>query len=70
MFSLEEYTHVKPGRAIFQVGCFVAAVLGLVAITSTMYPDKPSAPREFPDGLEKELGGPNALRVGLQDSVK
>lgn len=27
------------------------------------YPDKPSAPRTFPDGLEKELGGPNTVSV-------
>ena len=27
------------------------------------YPDKQSAPREFEGGLERELGGPGALRV-------
>lgn len=31
------------------------------------YADKPSAPREFPDGLERELGGPRALLVGAQN---
>ena len=29
------------------------------------YPDKPSAPREFEEGLERELGGPGALRASV-----
>ncbi|KAI9871758.1 MAG: hypothetical protein M1830_008124 [Pleopsidium flavum] len=61
MFSLEEYTHFKPGQAFFLMGCFITTVLGLCGVVSMYYPDKPSAPREFPDGLEKELGGPNAM---------
>jgi NADH dehydrogenase (ubiquinone) 1 beta subcomplex subunit 8 len=65
MFSPEEYTHTKPGKGLFQIGCFVAAVFGLCGVVSMTYPDKPSAPREFEGGLERELGGPNALRVSL-----
>lgn len=30
------------------------------------YPDKPTVPRQFPDGLERELGGPKALPVGAE----
>jgi len=30
------------------------------------HPDRPTVPREFPDGLERELGGPKALPVGAQ----
>jgi len=63
MFSPEEYTHVTPGTAIFQLGCFVGAVLGLCGVVSMFYPDTPTVPREFEDGLERELGGPGALRV-------
>jgi NADH dehydrogenase (ubiquinone) 1 beta subcomplex subunit 8 len=63
MFSPEEYTHTKPGKGLFQIGCFVAAVLALCGVVSMTYPDKPSAPREFEGGLERELGGPRALRV-------
>ena len=29
MFSPEEYTHVTPGTAFAQLGCFVAVVLGI-----------------------------------------
>jgi NADH dehydrogenase (ubiquinone) 1 beta subcomplex subunit 8 len=63
MFSPEEYTHTKPGKGLFQIGCFVAVVFGLCGIVAMTYPDKPSAPREFEGGLERELGGPNAVRV-------
>ncbi|CAG8982608.1 hypothetical protein HYALB_00008100 [Hymenoscyphus albidus] len=63
MFSPHEYTHTKPGKGLFQIGCFVAAVFGLCGVVSMTYPDKPSAPREFEGGLEKELGGPGAARA-------
>jgi len=63
MFSPEEYTHVTPGTAIFQLGCFVGVVLGLCGVVSMFYPDTPTVPRQFEDGLERELGGPGALKV-------
>ena len=63
MFSPEEYTHVTSGKAIFQIGCFVTAVFALCGVVVLYYPDKPSAPREFEGGLERELGGPKAVRV-------
>jgi len=63
MFSLEEYTHTKPGMGAFQIGCFIAAVLTLCGAVAMTYPDKPSAPREFEGGLERELGGPGVVRV-------
>jgi NADH dehydrogenase (ubiquinone) 1 beta subcomplex subunit 8 len=63
MFSPEEYTHSTPGKAVFQIGCFVAAVFTLCGVVAMYYPDKPSAPREFEGGLERELGGPGAVRV-------
>ncbi|KAF4635188.1 hypothetical protein G7Y89_g2914 [Cudoniella acicularis] len=68
MFSPEEYTHVKPGKGLFQLGCFVAAVFTLCGVVGVYYPDKPSAPREFEGGLEKELGGPNAVPARALDS--
>ncbi|CAI7638856.1 unnamed protein product [Penicillium glandicola] len=61
VFSPEQYTHVTAGKGFFHLGCFVVAFLGLVGIVSLNYPDKPSAPKTYVDGLEKELGGPNAL---------
>ncbi|MCJ1362308.1 hypothetical protein MMC16_001411 [Acarospora aff. strigata] len=63
MFSPEEYTHYTSGKAFFLLGCFITTTLGLCGVVSMFYPDKPSTPREFPDGLERELGGPNALRA-------
>lgn len=68
VFSPEEYTHVTPGKGLLHLGFFVAAVFGLTAVTSVFYPDKPSAPQTYPDGLEKELGGPNAAPVSLSGS--
>ena len=49
------------------MGCFITTFLGLVGIVSVYYPDRPSVPRTFPDGLEAELGGPGALRVSEVD---
>lgn len=63
VFSPEQYTHVTPGKAFAALGCFVAVFLGFSGVCSFYYPDKPSIPRTFPDGLEKELGGTNALPV-------
>lgn len=33
------------------------------------YPDRVSAPKEYEDGLERELGGPNAVRVSYLRSM-
>jgi len=63
MFSPEEYTHYKPGKAFFLLGCFVTTVVGLCAVVYPYYPDKPSAPRTFPGGLDRELGGAGAVHV-------
>jgi NADH dehydrogenase (ubiquinone) 1 beta subcomplex subunit 8 len=69
MFSPEEYTHVKSGTAFLQIGCFIGAFLTLCGVVSLTYPDKQSAPREFEGGLERELGGPLALRVRLPSII-
>ncbi|OXV06679.1 hypothetical protein Egran_05557 [Elaphomyces granulatus] len=61
VFSPEQYTHVTPRKAFVSIGCFVAVVLSLCGVVSVLYPDKPSAPQTYPDGLEKELGGPGAV---------
>lgn len=63
MFSPEEYTHFTPGKGIVLIGCWVASVLGLCGVVSLYYPDKPSAPRTFPGGLDRELGGEGAVIV-------
>ena len=63
MFSPEEYTHFKPAKGFFLLGCFVTTVVGLCVAIYPIYPDKPSAPRTFPGGLDRELGGPGAVHV-------
>jgi len=63
IFSPYEYTHTTPGKGLFQIGCFVAVVLGLCGIVSMTYPDRPSYPKEYEGGLERELGGPGAVRA-------
>lgn len=70
VFSPEQYTHVSPSKGFFHLGCFVVAFLGLVGVVSLNYPDKPSAPKTYVDGLEKELGGPNALPVCTEHDIQ
>ena len=73
MFSPEEYTHFKPAKGFFLLGCFITSVLGLCGVVRIYYPDRPSVPRAFPGGLDRELGGPTALQVSptvVRDVVK
>lgn len=63
VFSTEPYTHFSIGWGWVLMGSFVGAVVGLCSVVSIYYPDKGSTPRTYPDGLEKELGGPRALLV-------
>jgi len=44
-------------------GAFISTVLGLSYTVGMLYPDRPSAAKEYEGGLEKELGGPGAVRV-------
>lgn len=63
VFSTEPYRHFSSGWGAVLLGTFVASVFTLCGVVSVYYPDKPSVPRTFPGGLEKELGGPGAVRV-------
>ena len=63
IFSLEEYTHMTPARGFLLWGAFISTGLGLSLVASIYYPDKPSAPTEYEDGLEAELGGNGSVRV-------
>ena len=63
MFSPYEYTWVGTGKGLFQIGCFVAVFLSVCYGVKLTYPDRPSYPREFEGGLEKELGGAGAIRA-------
>jgi len=63
IFSLEEYTFMTPARGFLLWGGFIATVLGFSYAVSLTYPDRPSAPKEYEDGLEAELGGKGAVRT-------
>lgn len=63
MFSPWEYTWTTTGPAVLMFGTFVATALSIVGLVYINYPDKVSYPREFENGLERELGGSGAVRV-------
>jgi len=63
VFSLEDYTHMTTSKALLCWAVFIGAVLGLRYAVKATYPDRPSAPKEYEDGLERELGGPGAVRA-------
>jgi NADH dehydrogenase (ubiquinone) 1 beta subcomplex subunit 8 len=63
VFSTEPYNHFKAPKAWFLLGCSISTFLAFCYTVTFFYPDKPSVPRTFPDGLERELGGPNAVPV-------
>jgi NADH dehydrogenase (ubiquinone) 1 beta subcomplex subunit 8 len=54
---------MTPARGFLLWGGFISVVLGLSLLVQANYPDRPSAPKEYPDGLEAELGGKGSLRV-------
>ncbi|KAI1307723.1 hypothetical protein F5Y03DRAFT_393786 [Xylaria venustula] len=63
IFSPYEYTWVGSKMAFAQIGAFIAAFVGVCWVVGRLYPDKPSFPREFEGGLERELGGSGAVRA-------
>ena len=62
-FSPEEYTWTTPGKGALMLLGFGGVVATLLFTVGMTYPDKPSAPREFENGLSRELGGDRAVRV-------
>ncbi|TWU72841.1 hypothetical protein ED733_002366 [Metarhizium rileyi] len=66
IFSPYEYTWTKPGPGFVMVGCFIAVFLGVSGLVYLKYPDQPTYPREFEAGLERELGGPGAVRARME----
>lgn len=66
IFSPYEYTWTTTGPGLVMIGTFVLTFVGVLGAVFLSYPDRPSYPREFEGGLERELGGPGATRVCLQ----
>ncbi len=54
---------MTPGWGLVCIGTFVATFMGLVGVVSIYYPDKPSVDRGFEGGLDRELGGKQAVLV-------
>lgn len=65
IFSPWEYTWTTTGPGLIMIGCFLAVLGGVSSMVYMSYPDRPAYPREFEAGLERELGGPGAVRVSL-----
>lgn len=61
LFTTEVYTWTTPGHGLKLQGAFVVALFTLLGAVYVTVPDKPSVPRTFPGGLEKELGGPGTM---------
>ena len=63
VLALHDYNHFTPQWGFVLMGTFIASVFGLCAAVKSVYPDKISAPKTYPDGLEAELGGKGAVLV-------
>ncbi|RMZ87667.1 hypothetical protein DV736_g5106, partial [Chaetothyriales sp. CBS 134916] len=63
VFSLHDYTHMTPARALLCWTVFIGAVTGLYYTVKTNLPDKPSYPKEYEGGLDRELGGAGSVRA-------
>ncbi|KAL8702135.1 MAG: hypothetical protein Q9201_004569 [Fulgogasparrea decipioides] len=68
MFSPYEYTHFTARKGFFLMGCFVATVGALCGVVVVFYPDRPTVPRTFPGGLDRELGGKGTLLAPSEES--
>ncbi|EJP68124.1 hypothetical protein ACQRIT_004527 [Beauveria bassiana] len=66
IFSPWDYTWTTTGPGLIMISTFVATFLGVCGLVYLNYPDRPSFPREFEGGLEKELGGPGAVRARME----
>jgi hypothetical protein len=70
VLALHDYNHFTPQWGFVLMGTFIASVFGLCAAVGTIYPDKLSAPKTYPDGLEAELGGKRAVLVSVSTKRK
>lgn len=68
MFSPEDYNFYTSPQCFGLVGCFVATFLGMCALVKAYYPDRPTVDRGFEGGLDRELGGAEALLVSRIDN--
>ena len=65
MFAPEEYNHYTSPQCFALMGCSVLGFLAVFGTVYMFYPDRVSVSRGYEGGLDRELGGPGALHVGL-----
>lgn len=63
IFSTYEYTHMTARQGLVGWAVFISIVVGTVYWVKATLPPRPSYPKEYEGGLERELGGPGAERV-------
>ncbi|KIV80773.1 hypothetical protein PV11_08251 [Exophiala sideris] len=63
VFALEDYRHMTTSRGLLMWAGFISVVLSLSYAVASTYPGKPSAPKEYEAGLDRELGGAGAVRA-------
>ena len=71
MLSPFDYTWATPKKAFQLLGATVVGFVALFMLPVHLigHPDRPTVPREFEGGLQRELGGPGAVRVGVPGDV-
>lgn len=69
MLTTHDYNHVSPARGFLWFGTFWLVFAAGIGVVYRYYPDKPYVERTFPGGLDKELGGKNALVVSRISAV-
>ncbi|KAH7134077.1 hypothetical protein EDB81DRAFT_803125 [Dactylonectria macrodidyma] len=66
IFSPWDYTWTTTGPGLVMVGTFLAVFFSVLGVVSFNYPDMVAYPREFENGLQRELGGPGAVRARME----
>jgi NADH dehydrogenase (ubiquinone) 1 beta subcomplex subunit 8 len=65
IFSLHEYTHFNTRQAVTSTLCYVGFIATVFGVVWWNFPGQQVAPRQFPGGLDVELGGKGAVLVSF-----
>ncbi|PKS06271.1 hypothetical protein jhhlp_007019 [Lomentospora prolificans] len=63
IFSPYEYTWTTPGKGAVMFATAAGVLLSAIGLVYLTYPDMKAVPKEYEDGLERELGGSGAVRA-------
>jgi NADH dehydrogenase (ubiquinone) 1 beta subcomplex subunit 8 len=69
IMSTWEYDFATTKKALIMVAAFLGSLGAVLGAVYAVYPDIPATPREFEDGLVRQLGGPGAMIVSGADAV-